>query len=79
MVRDISLRIIDSSGLDLFGGQEVQQGMVSSRLSTVEVVNNRIYRPRWQLACLLLSPWFLAQLIFFDPEDGGDIFLRNAG
>jgi hypothetical protein len=22
---------------------------------------------------------FLARLIFFDPEDGGDIFLRNVG
>jgi hypothetical protein len=24
----------------------------------------------------LLSPWFLARL---DPEDGGDMFLRNVG
>jgi hypothetical protein len=27
----------------------------------------------------LLSLWFLAQLIFFDPEDGGDMFFRNVG
>jgi hypothetical protein len=25
----------------------------------------------------LLSHWFLAQLIFLYPEDGGDMFLRN--
>jgi hypothetical protein len=23
--------------------------------------------------------WFLAELIFFNPEDGGEMFLRNAG
>jgi hypothetical protein len=26
----------------------------------------------------LLARWFLARLVF-DPEDGGDIFLRNVG
>jgi hypothetical protein len=30
-------------------------------------------------ACHLFSRWFLAELIFFDPEDGGDMFLRNVG
>jgi hypothetical protein len=29
--------------------------------------------------CHLLSRWFLAQLIFFDTEDWGDMFLRNIG
>jgi hypothetical protein len=30
------------------------------------------------LACHLLTCWFLLEL-FFDPEDGGDMFLRNVG
>jgi hypothetical protein len=29
-------------------------------------------------ACHLLSHWFLVRLIL-DPEDGGDMFLRNVG
>jgi hypothetical protein len=29
-------------------------------------------------ACHLLTCWFLLK-IFFDPEDGGDMFLRNVG
>jgi hypothetical protein len=29
-------------------------------------------------ACHLLLRWFLAGL-FFEPEDGGDMFLRNVG
>jgi hypothetical protein len=41
---------------------------------TKEVVKNTS-----SSALHLLSRWFLAQLIYFDPEDGGDVFLRNVG
>jgi hypothetical protein len=37
----------------------------------------RRYKMRKGSACHLLSHWFLAR--FFDPEDGGDMFLRNVG
>jgi hypothetical protein len=30
-------------------------------------------------ACHLLTLLVLAEIIFFDPEDGGDMFLRNIG
>jgi hypothetical protein len=31
------------------------------------------------IASHLLSRWFLAELIFFDPQDGGDMFFQNVG
>jgi hypothetical protein len=30
-------------------------------------------------ACHLLLRWFLAHLIFLDPKDKGNMFLRNVG
>jgi hypothetical protein len=30
-------------------------------------------------ACHLLACWFPVELIFFDPEDGGDMFLVHVG
>jgi hypothetical protein len=30
-------------------------------------------------ACPLLAHWFFVDLIFLNPEDGGDMFLRSVG
>jgi hypothetical protein len=40
-------------------------------------VLRRIFRPKRDEACHLLARWFAE--VFFDPEDGGDTFLRNVG
>jgi hypothetical protein len=34
---------------------------------------------RSQLLALVLVASFYTYFLFFDPEDGGDIFLRNVG
>jgi hypothetical protein len=36
-------------------------------------------RNQHESKCHLLTRWFLLSLYFFDPEDGGDLFLRNFG
>jgi hypothetical protein len=50
--------------------------------STVPFPSCFLHNPKFRqgdcFAGYLLSPWFLACL-FFDPEDGGDMFLRNIG
>jgi hypothetical protein len=53
----------------------VKSFSVGFEVSTAVVMKSIIF---WDAACHLLTCWFLLNY-FFDPEDGGDIFLRNVG
>jgi hypothetical protein len=54
-------------------GFEVLMEVVLKGYNTVQSVQ---YQSMFRQSVLLTSCWYLAGL-FFDPEDGGDIFLRN--
>jgi hypothetical protein len=61
------------------GRMKIKFGYIGFEDLTAVVMKNTIF---WDItqssACHLLSRWFLLGL-FSDPEDVGDVFLRNVG
>jgi hypothetical protein len=76
--KKVASRIIRQLEIQVFIGNRrevyVSSIFINKLTSLLFPIKTRIYG--WRI--ILLSRWFLAQLIFFDSE-GGDMFLRNVG